>query len=62
MFTYVLRRYMLLAQSYQQSDLSEVADSVGGQLHRDKECALSGVTNFGRVWGKVPESDSRSVP
>ena len=37
------------------------ADSVGGQLRRDKECPFSGVTNSGKVWWKVPESDARSV-
>ena len=39
-----------------------LAASVHGQLRRDKECAFSGVTNSGRVWRKVPESDARSVP
>ena len=29
-------------------------------LRGDKECPYSGVTIFGRVWRKVPESDSRS--
>ena len=29
---------MLLPQSYQYPNLSEGADSVGGQLHGDKEC------------------------
>ena len=33
-------------------NLSEDADSVGGQLHGDKECRFSGVTNSGRVWVK----------
>ena len=27
----------------------------------DKECPFSGVTIFGRVWRKVPESDARSL-
>ena len=27
----------------------------------EKECPFSGVTNFGIVWRKVPESDARSV-
>ena len=39
----------------------EGTDSVGGQLRRDKEYPLSGVTSFGRVQRKVPESDARSV-
>ena len=33
------------------------ADRVGGQLRGDKECPFSGVTNGGRVWRKVPESE-----
>ena len=36
-------------------------DSVGRQLHGDKECPFSGVTNSGRVWRKVPESGAWSV-
>ena len=32
-----------------------------GQLRKDKECPLSGVTNSVRVWRKVPESDVHSV-
>ena len=39
----------------------EGADRVGGQLRRDKECPLSGVTKSGRVWRKVPERDAHSV-
>ena len=46
-------------QSY--PNLSEGADRVGGQLRGDKECPFSGVTNSGRVWRRVPESDARSV-
>ena len=42
-------------------NLSEGADRVAGQLRGDKECPFSGVTNSGRVWRKVPESDARSV-
>ena len=42
-------------------NLPEGADRVGGQLRGDKECPFSGVTNSGRVWGKVPESDVQSV-
>ena len=49
----------LLPQSYQ---TSEGADRVGGQLRGDKEFPFSGVTKYGRVWRKVPESDARSVP
>ena len=30
-------------------------------LMGDKECPFSGVTTFGRVWRKVPESDAGSV-
>ena len=51
----------LLLQSYQYPNLSEGADSVGGQLHGDKECPFSGVTSSGRVCRKVPKSDARSV-
>ena len=50
-----------LPQSYQYPNLSEGADSVDGQLCRDKECPFSGVTKSGRVWRKVPESYARSV-
>ena len=39
----------------------EGADRVAGQLRGDKECPFSGVTKYGRVWRKVPESDARSV-
>ena len=42
-------------------NLSEGADHVGGELCGDKEYPFSGVTKSGRVWGKVPESDARSV-
>ena len=48
-------------QSYQYPNLSEGADRVGGQLRGDKEYPFSGVTNSGRVWREVPESDARSV-
>ena len=51
----------LLPQSYQYPNLSESADRVGGQLRGDKEWPFSGVTESGRVWRRVPESDSRSV-
>ena len=47
--------------NYQYPNLSEGADRVGGQLRGDKECPFSGVTNSGRVWRKVPESDARNV-
>ena len=50
----------MLPQSNQYRNLSEGADRVGGQLRGDKECPFSGVTKSGRVWRKVPESDSRS--
>ena len=40
---------------------SEGADSVSGQLRRDKERPFSGVTSSGRGWRKVLESDARSV-
>ena len=40
-------------------NLPEGADSVVGQLRGDKECPF--VTNSGRVWRKVPESDVQSV-
>ena len=42
-------------------NLSEGADSIGGQLRGDNECPFSGVTRADRVWRKVPESDARSV-
>ena len=52
----------LLLQSYQNPNLSEGADSVGGQLRGDKDqCPFSGVTKSGRVWRKVPESEVRSM-
>ena len=59
MFTCVLGRYVAFTAWY--PNLSEGADSVGGQLRGDKECRFSGVTNSGRVWRKVPESDARNV-
>ena len=46
---------MLLLQSNKYPNLSEGADSVAGQLRG------GGLTNSGRVWRKVPESDARSV-
>ena len=51
----------LLPQRCQYPNLSEGADRVGGQLRGDKECPFSGVTNSGRVWRKVVESDARTV-
>ena len=39
-----------------------IPDSVSGQLCRDKECPFNGVTNSGRVWRKVLESDAQSEP
>ena len=41
--------------------LLEDAESVVGQLRGAKECPISGVTDSGRVWRKVPESDAGSV-
>ena len=42
-------------------EFSKGADSVGGQLRGDKDCPFSGVrtyvTDSGKVWRKVPESD-----
>ena len=52
----------LLLWSYQYPNLSEGADRIGGQLHRDKECLFSGVTKSGRVWRKVLESDAQTLP
>ena len=51
----------LLLLSYQYPNLSKGADCVGGQLRGDTECPFSGVTQSGRVWRKVLESDARSV-
>ena len=45
----------------QYPNLSKGADRVGGQLLGDKECPFSGVTNSGRVWRTVPESEAWSV-
>ena len=38
-----------------------LTSSVHGQLRRDKEYPFSGVTKYGRVWRRVPESGARSV-
>ena len=52
---------MLLPQSYQYPNLSEGADSVGGQTPRDEEfCPFCGETNHGWVWRKVPEGETWS--
>ena len=51
----------VLLQSYQYQNLSEGVDRLGGQLRGDKECPFSGVTKSGRVWRKVPESETWSV-
>ena len=51
----------LLPQSYQYPTLSEGPDRADGQLRGDKECPFSGVTKYGRVWRKLPESGARSV-
>ena len=48
-------------QSYQYPNLLEGADRISGPLHGDKECPFSGVTKYGRIWRKVPESDAQSV-
>ena len=51
----------MLPQSYQYPNLSslrELADEAGGQMPGDKECSFSGVTNYGRVWRKVPEIEA----
>ena len=40
---------VLLSQSYYYLNLSELTNSVGGQLHGDKECPFRHVTNSGRV-------------
>ena len=58
---YVHARVLGCFQSYQYQNLSEGADHVGGQLHRDKECPFRGVTKSGRVWRKVPESGAQPV-
>jgi len=39
----------------------EGADSVSEQLRGDKEFPIRGVTNSGRVWKKVHESDALGV-
>ena len=52
---------MLFSKSYYYPKLLEGADSVGGQLHGDKECPFRDVTSSGSVWRKVPECDPRSV-
>ena len=49
------------ARLFLQTNLSEGADRVAGQLRRGKECPYSGVTKSGRVWMRMPESDARSV-
>ena len=49
------------SHNYEYPNLSKGADRVGGQLRGDKECPFNGVTKSGRVWRKVPESDSRRV-
>ena len=44
-----------------ESDASEGADRVGGQLRGDKEYPFGDVTNSGRIWRKMPKSGARSV-
>ena len=51
----------VLSHNYLYPNLSEGADRVAGQMRGDKECPFSGVTKYGRVWRKVPESDARRV-
>ena len=55
MFTYVLGRQVVSTVILVSTPFG------GGQLRGDKEGPFSGVTNSGRVWRKVPESDARSV-
>ena len=43
-------------QSYQYPNLSDGVDRVAGQLRRDKECPVSGVTSSSRVWRKMPKA------
>ena len=47
MFTWVLGRYVAVTVLY--PNLLEAADRVGGQLHGDNECPLSGVTKSGSL-------------
>ena len=64
MFTSMLGRWALgcfHSLNYQYPNLSVGAERVGGPLRGGNECPFSGVTNSGRVWRKVPESDARSV-
>ena len=48
-------------QSCSYPNLSDDADSVGGQLHGHKERPYSDVTNSGRVWRTVPESNAQRL-
>ena len=62
MLTCVLGRHVASTLFISTPNLSEGADSVGGQLCGEyKECFLTGVTISGRVWRKVPESEAWSV-
>ena len=62
MFTCVLRRYMLLPQSYQYPNLSESADSVGGQLRGSKSVPLQWRNQFWQSsLEEGAESDAQSV-
>ena len=61
MFMGVLGQYAISTVLLVPKGLLEGADCIGGQLHGDKECLFSGITNSGRVWRKVPESDAGSV-
>ena len=42
-------------------NLSGGAAGVGEQQRGDNQCPFSAVTNSGRVWREVPESDARSL-
>ena len=50
-------RSVISTQTFQRA----LTVSVHGQLRGDKDFPFSGVTNSGRVWRKVPESDARCV-
>ena len=40
----------VFSQFCQYPNLSEGIDRIGGQLSRDNECLLSGISNSGRIW------------
>ena len=61
-FTFVIgHKVVSTVKVVPRPNLSERADRVGGQLRGDKECPISGVTKFGSLEKRVPESDARSV-